>query len=410
MMSEKAISLFGLFFVTSYVAKYVGPSVFGEIALATAIFQIVQIIAQLGGDNIIFKRVSKNRLSGLLLMKASSMIRAGGYVLLSASVILYFLISNISNDLIFIYSVAVALFFSTIDVLLIYNNAILSAKINTIANVIGLLISLIVRYFIALLELNPYYLSIPIILSTLIPYLIRLYIYKKSENRLNRKVSYNEVKVYSKYMILSGISIVFSSIAVAIYTRINQFILNQIDGIASVGIYSVAVTIGMSWSFISQALITSYYSKIYAERNENKAINIAANLNRVIILASLFFIFCITVSGNKILVILYGDEYAAAYYPMVILSFSSLFSSLGMIAYRYIIRMSGFSFLSKKMVVVLFLSFPISYIFIFYHGIIGAACSTLVVEMLSLTIINYFYKKGIIFNLHKNIFKFRRGR
>ncbi|MBO1915837.1 oligosaccharide flippase family protein [Providencia rettgeri] len=48
-------------FVTSYVAKYVGPEVFGIIALATATFQIIQIIAQLGNDNIIFKRVSKKK-------------------------------------------------------------------------------------------------------------------------------------------------------------------------------------------------------------------------------------------------------------------------------------------------------------------------------------------------------------
>ncbi|HCR4082370.1 TPA: oligosaccharide flippase family protein, partial [Proteus mirabilis] len=68
MISEKAISIIGLFLVTSYVAKYVGPETFGIIALATATFQIVQIIAQLGNDNIIFKRVSKNNRSGIKLI------------------------------------------------------------------------------------------------------------------------------------------------------------------------------------------------------------------------------------------------------------------------------------------------------------------------------------------------------
>lgn len=49
MMSEKIISIFGLFFVTSFVAKYVGPTTFGQISLAIALFQVVQIIAQMGG-------------------------------------------------------------------------------------------------------------------------------------------------------------------------------------------------------------------------------------------------------------------------------------------------------------------------------------------------------------------------
>lgn len=57
MMSEKIISIFGLIFVTSSVAKYVGPNLFGQIALSLSIFQIVQIIAQMGGGTIIFKRL-----------------------------------------------------------------------------------------------------------------------------------------------------------------------------------------------------------------------------------------------------------------------------------------------------------------------------------------------------------------
>lgn len=50
-------------FVTSFVAKYIGPSRFGQLALAIAIFQVVQVVAQLGCDNIIFKRVSQNATS-----------------------------------------------------------------------------------------------------------------------------------------------------------------------------------------------------------------------------------------------------------------------------------------------------------------------------------------------------------
>jgi O-antigen/teichoic acid export membrane protein len=65
MMSEKIISIFGLVFVTSYVAKYVGPTIFGEIMYATTIFQIAQVASQLGSDVIIFKRISRNQRSGL---------------------------------------------------------------------------------------------------------------------------------------------------------------------------------------------------------------------------------------------------------------------------------------------------------------------------------------------------------
>lgn len=52
---------FWVIFVTSFVAKYIGPYRFGQIALSIAIFQVVQVISQMGCDNILFKRASKKR-------------------------------------------------------------------------------------------------------------------------------------------------------------------------------------------------------------------------------------------------------------------------------------------------------------------------------------------------------------
>lgn len=89
-MSEKVITLFGLFFVTSFVAKYIGPSRFGQLALAIAIFQVVQVVAQLGCDNIIFKRVSQNATSGLKLIYSSFAIRAAIYIFIAFIVLAFF--------------------------------------------------------------------------------------------------------------------------------------------------------------------------------------------------------------------------------------------------------------------------------------------------------------------------------
>ena len=56
---EKAISLFGLIFIISAVAKYTGPTIYGEITLAASIFVVLKTIAQLGMDQIYFKYASQ---------------------------------------------------------------------------------------------------------------------------------------------------------------------------------------------------------------------------------------------------------------------------------------------------------------------------------------------------------------
>lgn len=406
MMSEKIISIFGLFFVTSFVAKYVGPNVFGQIALGMAIFQVVQVVAQMGGDNIIFKRISENEISGVNLMLSSTLLRFMLYIIISLPVIIYFYFFVGGDAFYYTLAISASCLISAIDVLTIYNNATLKSKFNTIANVVGLIVGLSSRYLIAYLEIDPLFLILPIILTTLIPLCIRVYFFKVNFVKKvdTQKISFrydSVVRKYSKYMLLAGSGVVVSSISVAIYGRMNQFILSGIEGNATLGIYSVSLTLATSWLFVSQALITSFYTSIYSEKNELNAIYKTADLNRLIFFISLFFIIGMAVFGKFILEYLYGVEYISGYEPMLILSLSAILSALGTVSYRFIIKFSGYSYLSKKMLIMCILSFPLSYVFIGLFGMNGAAWCSVLIELMSLTVMNYIFKKGIVLKLHK---------
>ncbi|QKN06167.1 oligosaccharide flippase family protein [Escherichia coli] len=59
MILEKIISVFGLLFVTSYVAKYIGPSNFGILTYVASIFIIAQALSTFGSEHVLFKRIAK---------------------------------------------------------------------------------------------------------------------------------------------------------------------------------------------------------------------------------------------------------------------------------------------------------------------------------------------------------------
>ena len=80
MMSEKLISIFGLIFVTSFVAKYIGPENFGKLTFASSIFAIIQTIAMLGSENIIFQKTAKDRRLGEYIIDSTKIIRDFVYV------------------------------------------------------------------------------------------------------------------------------------------------------------------------------------------------------------------------------------------------------------------------------------------------------------------------------------------
>lgn len=128
MMAEKIISIFGVIFVTSFIAKYVGPDIFGQIAFATSLFQIAMIIAQFGSDVIIFKRVSKSEGSGIKLINSTISLRFLTYMLIAIPVIL---VSHKSGDvrgLVFILACCISCLFSALDVVSIYYDARLESK------------------------------------------------------------------------------------------------------------------------------------------------------------------------------------------------------------------------------------------------------------------------------------------
>lgn len=398
MMSEKIITLFGLIFVTSFVAKYVGTEVFGQIAFATSLFQIAMIIAQLGSDVIIFKRVSKNNNSGVKLISSTLYLRACIYILAAIPIIL---ISHEKNDvggIYFILACSISCFFSAMDVFSIYYDARLESKKNTIVNVIGLIVSLCLRWFIALLKLDPIYLCFPIILTGFIPFILRWFVFKKVLNK-NKTSFRNKIK-YMKYLIGAGVTFVVSTISVAIYTRISMLSLGFFYDKSTVGIFSVAVSLAASWSFVCNSLITSSLPSIFSEKNDNKAADKASKLNVIVMVISMPIIIVTYLLGSFFIRLLYGESYIEAYIPLIILSFSTMISLLGIISARFIARFSGYAFLSKKMLSVVILSVFLNIPLIYYFGMLGAAIATLLTEFFSLTLFNYLFKKGVVLKMH----------
>ncbi|KAB7895200.1 oligosaccharide flippase family protein [Rouxiella sp. S1S-2] len=398
MMLEKVISIFGLIFVTSFVAKYVGPTIFGEIAYATSLFQIIQVLAQLGSDVLIFKRVSRNERSGIKLINATVMLRGLVYIIASIPVLWYFYEKYDLTSFAYVFSVFLSCLFFSLDVFAIYNDAKLESKKNTMVNMSGLTISLIIRWFIPFLKLNPLFLCIPIVLTSLIPFCVRLIAYRK--NFAIKPKFQRHRRKYVNYVLVCGASLVISTLSVAIYPRLGMLILGSMESSKAVGIFSVAATLAGSWAFVCNSLITSSLPSIFREKEETDTIFKTAGLNLVIIFVSLLVILGFYLLGQMILKLLYGDQFSLSYIPLLILCFSTFISLLGTISARIIVKYSGYTFLSKKMICVTILSVALNFIFINMYGIVGAAIATLLTEVVSLTVLNYFFKRGIIFRLH----------
>lgn len=402
MMSEKLIAIFGLIFVTSFVAKYIGPENFGKLTFVGSIFAILQTLSLLGTENIIFQKTAKNRKIGENIIYASKRLR--DYIYGSLSIItlggLYFY----TDRLTFIFGLAtcIAIYFAVHDVYSIYFNALLESKINAYCNVTALIISLSVRYLIVLFQLPIETLGIPIILLTLIPFLLRKYLYTKKKLSVGIMLPY-AIKRYRRYTFAVGQKLLLYSLSVAIFTKTAQLFLG-LESQFDLGIYTVAMTLGNSFYFVLLAIISSYFTGIYQEESLEKNQNNVAQLYMVVVVISLFVTLGLYLFGPWVVSVLYGIEFIRVTEILWLAGLVTLFSGLSTIAEKYLIKFNAYDYLKRKTFILVFFNIVFTFLMVKSYGLYGGIYAILVTEILSLTLFNYFFRNGLVWDTQKRMF------
>ncbi|MBD8352881.1 oligosaccharide flippase family protein [Acinetobacter nosocomialis] len=397
MLIEKGISLFGLIFIISAVAKYTGPTIYGEIALAASIFIVLKTIAQLGLDQIYFKYVSQNKPYHSLFLENSMIFVSIIYIVLSILVVMWAYFNTSFTGFFFISSTAIAYYFTSIDLANSFYEGQLLSKFNVLANIIGLFIALILRYSIVYFKLNVLYLSIPIILMSLIPFLIKFIIYKcKYHINFNKVKAKKQTKRYFSYFLGAGIPLTLAILTATINGQISNFLLAYLEGTKSVGIYSIAFVLAGAWCIVPTTLIMSYMTSIYNINIENKYEYIKLS-NKVlfnIAILSLIIVILLEFSAYYIVTFLYGNEYLKSIEILRCLLIFQFFWVIGFYFSRLIIKFNGYKFLAYKSIFCCLLNLTLSYFFIKKWGVIGAAYAVLVTEVISSLVLNLFYRKA----------------
>lgn len=399
---EKILSIFGLFFVTSMVAKYIGPNNYGKLVFASSLFAVIQTISMFGSENLFFQKISKNKLLGEKLIFATKQYRTLIYTAGSTFLLLYLYFTT--DYLTFIYSVAtcIAVYFALHDMpYTIYFDALLKSKLNVICNITGLLVTLLFRFILVIYELDLIWLVIPIISITVVPYLFRLYIYSKFRTRLELK--HNQLYTYKKYMLGAGKKLFLYSLAVIIYTRTAQIFLglkSQFD----LGIYTVAITIGTSFAFVLNAIITSYMTQIYAEKDLDKSKQMTSFLYGIISIIAICAILFLQIFGPYMIDLLYGESYIKVNDILLMVSIACLLSSISNISDKYLVKENAYNYLSRKTNILVVFNIVISVALITVYGLTGAVISILLTELVSATLCNYIFRKGEILKIQLQTF------
>ena len=409
MLVEKGISLFGLIFIISAVAKYTGPSIYGEISLAASIFIVLKTIAQLGLDQVYFKYVSQQKPYHFLFVKYANKLITIIYILLSLVVVFFAFFYTSITGFYFILATCLAYYFSSIDLLNAYYEGSLLSKVNVFANVTGLLISLSIRWGIVFFKLNYLYLTIPIILMTCIPFFIKLWIYFRQHHHTSKPSNIIKVKRkrYRAYFLAMGIPLTFAVLTATINGQISNFLLGYLENTRSVGIFSIAFVLAGAWCIVPTTLIMSYMTSIYNLNNNDydNYISLSAKILKNIALLSLVIVGILFLVAPYLIDWLYGAQYQQS---IVLFRYLILFQFIWVLNFyfsRIVIKYNGYRFLAIKSIIFCMFNIIISVFMIQKYSIVGATIALIITEFFSL-LANLLYRPArfgnVIFNIGVN--------
>ena len=406
---EKIFQLaFGLF-VYAIVAQYLGPEQFGILNYALAFSGLFLAFNTLGLDSIVVREIvhspkkSKEILGSTLVMRL-----LGSLLLISiSSLAIYFIKPDDTMLLLFVIIISLGYLFKSFETIDLYFQSQVQSKYTVYARSIAFIIVSGLKLLFVFTQQPLIAFVLMYALDAIISSLMLIFYYKYVT--LDTILSWRPRLKRMKLLLQDSWPLILSSIAIMIYMRIDQVMIGSMLDNESVGIYSVAVKLSETWYFIPTIISTSVFPAILKARKHSQELY----LKRIQTLFDAFTWFTIIISlgvsllSPFIIDILYGDKFASAATILSIHIWAGVFVFLGVASSQYLVA-EGLTRISMfRTILGGVCNIILNIIFIPKYGIIAAAYTTLVSNIISTFSIILFTKdkKIVIMMLRSFIIK-----
>ena len=392
LFSEQILRMVAGFFVGVWVARYLGPEKFGIFSYALAFVSIFQGIAKLGLDGILVRDLVKEPEKKDIYLGTSFWLKffAGIIIFIIVLIVSYFASDNLQT-FIYINIISAGLIFQSFEVIDFYYQATVQAKYISIRKMIQLFLSSSIKLIFILVKADLIWFVLVTLFDSISLAVFSWLIYKSQ--RLPNFIKYFELNT-AKRLLKDSWPLVFSSIAIAVYMRIDQVMIKNLLGDREVGLYSAAVKLVEVWYFIPMIITQSLFPAIVSKYNDKPEF-----FRRLVILSAvmgyigLFISIILSLSSYFIIKMLYGEKFLDAAPILSIASFI-IFISFWMsgVSRRQAIDMQKLALFATILSAVA--NIILNFIFIPIYGVRGAALVSVLNQFIAGPFFAFFHPKA----------------
>jgi len=379
--------------VAIFIARHFGPTNFGILNYVLAFTALFIPFSQLGMSLILVRELVENP------KKKQQILSSAFYLILGFSCLAIFALNIFNffftdNELTraFILCYSIGIIFKCLDVIDFNFQSQIKAKFSSKAKALAVLLSSILKLSIIFTNAPFSYLIYVFCLDFFITALFLIVFHLKENRRINFLLGFNIKQ--AKLLIKSSWPIVFSTLSIVLYMKIDQLMIKNLIGTRELGIYSSAVRLYDGFTSIIFTLTVSLLPIIIKFKSKSK------EEYKAILIKMFTYIFwgCISVAlgvtffSSFIIKLLYGEEYIEAGNILAIVFWSIGFVAFGSLSSRYFIVEKMENKILIRTLVSVICNVSLNVVLIPEFGIIGAAIATLIALVVGNYGVDYFDK------------------
>lgn len=389
--------------VGAWVARYLGPARFGELAYIIAFIAFFQVIAGLEADGFIVRDIARNQGDTAVILGTSLRLRiASGIVCWLAAITLMYLFHSEDKQLCLLAGIVGAmLVFQASDTVDLWFESQSQSKRTVIAKLVSYLFSNGIRVFL-LLTKAPLIAFAGVICLESAALAVALFVaYRRfpTDGRWQADIS------QAKKLLHLCWPFVVSGVMITAYMRIDQIMLKEMLGEAKLGIYAAALPLVQVWNVIPATLVASLAPFVARMKSRGEA----EYQDALVIIFRFFAIVAFIGAGVTALAspwivgLLYGAEYRSSAVVLSVLVFVIVFIFQGLAQSLWVVNDNVRIVTMVGTFLAALISIIANLFLIRKFGIMGAVYSYLLAQGASVVLFPCLFRRDL-FDLYKRAF------
>jgi PST family polysaccharide transporter len=363
-----------------FVARYLGPELFGEINFALAFVTIAAALTTLGLDSIAIRELingkPKNEVLGTTFYARLTL-----SIITAIGIITYVLLTNNAetasrSSLILVLSfLSIFQSFDTIDM---YFQSIARSKYAVYARNISFSLMAAYRIVLVLCEASVFFFCFAMLLEVVITSAFLLFYFQRKTDLSIKDWKFNAGLF--KSMLADSWPLILASLSVILYMRLDQVMLGEMASVKEVGDYSAACRLVEVWYFIPTAITSSLYPFILKAKADSNELyrKRMLSLYSLLMWGSIIISVIICLSAKTLILLLFGEAYHGAILVLQVYIWSIPATFIGVATGQYLVaeNLTRISFFCAFLGVCT--NTILNYILIPKYGGVGSAFATVI--------------------------------